>query len=89
VSWHRPVREGLGFSRGTGVRYFELLSGVAEALDALAARMGSPVLGLPALLGRPGTAPAQLVDAYLWITVTRGHDLAEAASTPTAPRTRV
>jgi hypothetical protein len=44
-----------------------------------------PVAGLPALFDRPRLSPAELADAYLWITVTRGFDL-DAGSVDPATR---
>jgi hypothetical protein len=71
VSWHRPVRDGLGRWDVTGRHYVELLSAVASSLAGLADRLGTPATALPARLGRPDMTPAQVADAYLWITVTR------------------
>jgi hypothetical protein len=85
VSWHRPVREGFGCWRGSGARYVELLCAAASALGSLAERLGTAVAELPVLLDRPGTSPAQLADAYLWITVTRAFELKEAAARPADP----
>jgi hypothetical protein len=71
VSWNQSVRDGLGWWGGSGAHYLELLSAVAASLAGLADRLGTPATALPARLGRPDMAPAQIADAYLWVTVTR------------------
>jgi hypothetical protein len=75
VSWHRPVRDGLGSWDGSGAHYVELLSAVASSLSTLADRLGTLATALPARLGRPDMSPAQIADAYLWVTVTRRLEL--------------
>jgi hypothetical protein len=71
VSWHRPVRDGLGWWDGSGAHYVELLSAVASSLSTLADRLGTSSAALPVRLGRPDRSLAQIADAYLWVTVTR------------------
>jgi hypothetical protein len=71
VSWNQSVRDGLGWWGGSGAHYLELLSAVAASLAGLADRLGTPATALAARLGRPDMAPAQIADAYLWVTVTR------------------
>jgi hypothetical protein len=71
VSWNQSVRDGLGWWGGSGAHYRELLSAVAASLAGLADRLGTPATALPARLGRPDMSPAQIADAYLWVTVTR------------------
>jgi hypothetical protein len=75
VSWHRPVRDGLGWWDGSGAHYVELLSAVASSLSTLADRLGTSPAALPVRLGRPDMSPAQIADAYLWVTVTRRLEL--------------
>jgi hypothetical protein len=58
LSWHRPVRDGLGWWDGSGAHYVELLSAVAASLASLADRLGTPATALPARLGRPDRSPA-------------------------------
>jgi hypothetical protein len=71
VSWHRPVRDGLGWWDGSGAHYVELLSAVASSLSTLADRLSTSPAALPVRLGRPDRSLAQIADAYLWVTVTR------------------
>ena len=71
VSWHRPVRDGLGWWDGSGAHYVELLSAVASSLSTLADRLGTSSAALPVRLGLPDRSLAQIADAYLWVTVTR------------------
>jgi hypothetical protein len=75
VSWHRPVRDGLGWWDGSGAHYVELLSAVGASLAGLADRLGASPAALPARFGRPDMSPAQIADAYLWVTVTRRLEL--------------
>ena len=75
VSWHRPVRDGLGWWDGSGAHYVELLSAVGASLASLADRLGTLATALPARLVRPDMSPAQIADAYLWVTVTRRLEL--------------
>jgi hypothetical protein len=75
VSWNKSVRDGLGWWGGSGAHYLELLSAVAASLAGLADRLGTPATTLPARLGRPDMSPAQIADAYLWVTVTRRLEL--------------
>jgi hypothetical protein len=69
------VRDGLGWWDGSGAHYVELLSAVASSLSTLADRLGTPPAALPVRLGRPDMSPAQIADAYLWVTVTRRLEL--------------
>jgi hypothetical protein len=71
VSWHRPVRDGLGWWDVSGAHYVELLSAVASCLSGLAERLGTCPAALPVRLGQPDRSLAQIADAYLWVTVTR------------------
>ena len=75
VSWNQSVRDGLGWWGGSGAHYLELLSAVGASLAGLADRLGTLATALPARLGRPDMSPAQIADAYLWVTVTRRLEL--------------
>jgi hypothetical protein len=88
VSWHRPVRDGLGWWDGSGAHYVELLSAVAASLSGLADRLGAFPAALPARLGRPGMSSAQIADAYLWVTVTRRLNLTREFGRRASPTER-
>jgi hypothetical protein len=71
LPWDAPIRLAFGWVRGGGTAYQELLRLAADALQALATRLSTPVAGLPAALGRAESSPPKLVDEFLWVTVTR------------------
>ena len=85
VSWHRPVRDGLGWWNGSGAHYVELLSAVASSLSTLADRLGTSLAALPVGLGQPDRSLAQIADAYLWVTVTRRLNLTREFGRRTSP----
>ncbi len=69
--WDEPIRAS--FERGGGgAAYVAYLRDTAAALRELAARLGVPVEQLPAVLGRPASTPAKLIDEYLWVRISRG-----------------
>lgn len=69
--WDAPIREALGLGKDD-VAFRHYLGLVARCLRRLSERVGVPVQGLPAALGRPRSSPPKLVDEYLWIRITRG-----------------
>jgi hypothetical protein len=71
LPWDAPIRLAFGWTRGGGAAYEELLRLAADALQALAARLGTPMAALPTALGRAESSPPKLVDEFLWVTVTR------------------
>ncbi len=74
VAWDGPMRTRLDLGQ-TGQDYVQFLVRVRDDLRRLgqeAEAQGVPLDGLPGLLGRPQRAPADLVNQYYWVTLTRG-----------------
>ena len=81
VAWDDPMRRKLGLER-SGESYVRFLEGVRERLQETQGRcdrLGFGLDDLPGKFGRPGATAAELVNAYYWITVTRGVSLPERA----------
>jgi hypothetical protein len=70
--WDEPIRRAFGTARADGALFARYLEATADAVRGAGARLGTRPRTLSALLGRPASSPAKLVDEYLWLRVTRG-----------------
>ena len=70
--WDVAITHAFGWRAPGGNEYVEYLRGGAQALRDLSRRLGVPVADLPAVLGRPSSSPARIVDEFLWLRLTRG-----------------
>ena len=70
--WDEPMRKAFGWGRVNAEEYATFLAAARESLLGLAGRLRVPPSDLPAVLDRPASSPAKIVDEYLWIRITRG-----------------
>jgi hypothetical protein len=71
--WDEPIRAHHGWD-GSAASYRAALSRASAELAEAAESAGVAVADLPALIGRPGSSPARLVDEHDWVRATRGHE---------------
>lgn len=70
--WDEPMRKAFGWGRVDAEEYASFLAASREALIGLAERLAVEPSALPAVLDRPASSPAKIVDEFLWIRITRG-----------------
>ena len=69
--WDEPMRRAFGWGRVDAEEYATFLTAVRGALLGLAERLRVQPSDLPAVLDRPASSPAKIVDEYLWLRITR------------------
>jgi hypothetical protein len=69
--WDEPMRRAFGWGRVDAEEYATFLAAARGALIGLAERLHVQPSELPAALDRPASSPAQIVDEFLWIRITR------------------
>jgi hypothetical protein len=66
--WDEAIRTRYG---DDAAGYHRYLSGVADQLRSLANGAAVSVSDLPALVGRPASSPAKLIDEYNWVVISK------------------
>jgi hypothetical protein len=65
------MRRAFGWGRVDAEEFATFLVAVRDSLVGLAERLRVQPSELPALLDRPASSPAKIVDEFLWIRITR------------------
>ena len=77
MPWDEAMRKYFGYSGSPG-SYFEYLVAIRDLtlhIGALCTKTGFQVDDLPRRLGRPNSTVLELVNEYIWVTVTGGIEL--------------